>query len=347
MTTARHVFFVLLLGIGLLCSGRAESDTPPLFWSGFESGTTVATPGNCWSTGCWQDISGTDSSTTSCGTGSTPPCATWLPTLPGWGTIVGGFFLLADNPSGTMTPTTIGNYMFDQILTRQGHKGSDSNVLYSQVTQSGCCGGDRQTGVAQNNLMLMPNTEPSGTAGDLYLSYWVMYQPDLDKQLTSGSSNSRVLFEFKTGSAYGNNDGDYRFIVEVATWGCTGSPAPPFCWLMQTDNNASGNPLPVVYWTVNNSSVPVPVGQWFKFEVFWHRSTGSDGRIWAAVNGNMILNQYGQNKYVYNINRIYVFSNYGTGAYPLYLWLDDLQIWNGFPVVSVNDPWYDTPYASH
>src|SRR5439155_18353237 len=31
-----------------------------LFWSGFEGGTTVATPTDCYPNGCWEDVTGTD-----------------------------------------------------------------------------------------------------------------------------------------------------------------------------------------------------------------------------------------------------------------------------------------------
>jgi hypothetical protein len=251
------------------------------------------------------------------------------------------FQLLADNPTGTMDPTTIGNYMFNQIVPVTGHKGTSTMTLYSQVTRSGCCGGDPQSGATQNNFELQPTSEPA----DTYISYWFKYQPDLDTQLAAGLWRS--LFVWKTGTAPGSNDGDYRVVVEVATWSCPGSPTPPYCWLIQADNSAGGNPVLVVYWTQTNSVVPVPIGEWFKFEVFWHRSTGADGRIWVAINGQVICDKSGPNEIANPMNRVYVTTNYGSGAYPQYQWLDDLQIWSGFPVASTGDPWYDPPYAPH
>jgi hypothetical protein len=113
--------------------------------------------------------------------------------------------------------------------------------------------------------------------------------------------------------------------------------------LIQADNSAGGNPTLIVYWTQTNSVVPVPIGQWFKFEVFWHRSTGTDGRVWVAINGQVICDKSGPNEILNPINRVYVTTNYGSGAYPQYQWLDDLQIWSAFPVVSSSDPWYDPP----
>jgi hypothetical protein len=301
----------------------------PTFWSGFESNTVLAAPTSCWSTGCWQSITGTDNST----------AYAWPPYDPTTNPL---FQLLADNRTGTMDPSTIGSYMFNQILPVTGHEGTTIMALYSQVTQSGCCGGDPQGGGAtQNNFVLHPTSEP----GDTYMSYWFKYQPDLDRQLANGGFRS--LFVWKTGTTPGTDDGDYRVVAEVATWNCPGSPTPPYCWLIQADNAAGGNPILIVYWTTT-SAVPVPIGEWFKFETFWHRSTGSDGRVWMAVNGQVIVDARGANKITDPINRVYVSTVYGAGAYPQYQWMDDFQIWAGtFPVATTSDPWYDPPYASH
>jgi hypothetical protein len=78
-----------------------------------------------------------------------------------------------------------------------------------------------------------------------------------------------------------------------------------------------------------------------KFEVFWHRSTGPDGRVWMAVNGQVIVDMPGPNKIRAPINRIAPNLYTGT-AFPVYQWMDDLEIWDGFPPVG-NNP----PYAPH
>ena len=68
-----------------------------------------------------------------------------------------------------------------------------------------------------------------------------------------------------------------------------------------------------------------------KFDVFWHRSTGADGRVWMAVNGQTILDHLGPNKINAPINRIYMPNLYSSTAFPIYQWIDDLQIWDSFP----------------
>ena len=79
---------------------------------------------------------------------------------------------------------------------------------------------------------------------------------------------------------------------------------------------------------MDNCSSAVPVDQWFKFEAFWHRSSGADGRVWIAVNGQVLADHYGPNKGVWNapINRIFMPLTYSDAPYPLYQWIDDVEI---------------------
>ena len=80
--------------------------------------------------------------------------------------------------------------------------------------------------------------------------------------------------------------------------------------------------------------VAVPIGEWFLVEFFWHRSAGSDGRIFWAVNGQVIADHHGPNYGDYNkhINRISPFGVYTIPAvYPARQWIDDVEVWDGFP----------------
>ena len=103
------------------------------------------------------------------------------------------------------------------------------------------------------------------------------------------------------------------------------------------------------FWRVSTRNVPVPVGKWFKFEVFWHRSKGSDGRFWAAVNGQKIVDKFGPNYGVNSnpIDRIMFLQLYSGASYPLEQWTDDVQIWSSFPSAKPGDPWYDGVYGPH
>jgi hypothetical protein len=74
-----------------------------LFGSGFEGALNVAAPTDCWGTGCWQDLLGTDSITG----------YSWPGNL--WGG--GGKFLILTDPVVT-TPLNIGDYAFNRMERR-------------------------------------------------------------------------------------------------------------------------------------------------------------------------------------------------------------------------------------
>jgi hypothetical protein len=93
----------------------------------------------------------------------------------------------------------------------------------------------------------------------------------------------------------------------------------------------------------------VPFGRWFKFEAFWRRSAGDDGRVWMALDGRKIVDKLGPNIGINNdpIDRIFLMQLYSGASYPLEQWTDDVQIWSGFPRASPGEPWYDGVYAPH
>jgi hypothetical protein len=199
------------------------------------------------------------------------------------------------------------------------------------------------TSIAQNEFDL----HPTGETSDLYVSYWVKLQPDLVEKMNNlpagpGIINGgtwRAFFAVKTGTQKPvtgplndpMNNGDYRIEIYVMTYG-GGTPY----WQVLADNNAGGGAPLVNDWAVLNRTVPVPVGGWFKFEFFLHRSNGADGRVWAAVNGNVIADHYGPTKGAWNlpINRIMTPILYTGSRMPVYQWIDDLEIWDGFPPVT-------------
>ena len=299
---------------------RAEArDTTPaparlLFWSGFEKGVSVGEPRDCYASGCWQDLAGTDSVSG----------FSWPPRIAG-GT--GAFQMLADTAS---TPSTIADYIVNDIQTVTGRTGAPTRALHTLIKQNGCTGTAPQGKCAtQGPYQLRPAREP----GDLYISFWRKLDPMLMQKL---GKSWHVLFEWKTA-------GDYRVIASIVTY--AGTPALQ----IMADNNANGGLPREEFWRVTNRSVRVPLGQWFKFEVFWHRSAGDDGRIWMALDGRKIVDQLGPNIGVNNapIDRIFLTQLYSGGSYPLEQWTDDVQIWSGFPSARPGEPWYDGVYAPH
>ena len=286
-----------------------------LFSSGFEGSIALSAP-SLYGNGGWQDIRGTDSTT-----GFTWP-----------GNISGGSISMQLIAGVPVDASTIGNYMFNRIETVMGHNGNQTQALYSELRQQG--------GSVQQDVLLL---QPASEQGDMYISFWIKLQPNLQAKMTPQTWYE--VFEWKTG-------GDYRVKCEIDSWddGCGGvKPNGPMFWRLQGDNEANGGLPYQEFWHVDNCAHAVPVDQWFKFEVFWHRSHASDGRVWVGVNGQMYFNRYGANYGVNNktINRIFLPNLYArdtsySAAAPLYHWVDDVEIWNGFPPVG-NNP----PYAPH
>ena len=299
-------------------SGGGGGGTPPpapatlLFRSGYE-GATALLPilsADCWGTGCWQGITGIDTTTG----------FTWPPRVQGGGS---RFQVLANT---SVSPATVLNYIQNQIQTVTGPKGNPTRAMYSQITQRG-------GGATQDPYMIQPGSD----VRELYISQWIKFQPDFVDKLNAGDP-WRDVFEWKTYAP--GADTDYRVELAVVNWSRGSSPQ----WQMRGDGWV---PSYQTFWQINNTSVPVPVGQWFKLEVYWKRSSGSDGRVWMAVNGQVLGDRRGPNMGPANapINRIMMNQLYTGGGLPAYQWADDVQIWSTFPTATSADAWYDPPYA--
>jgi hypothetical protein len=302
----------------------ANTPAPPasanlLFSSGFEGTTALLPPSGFYGTGAWQDIVGVDSLTG----------FAWPPTI--WGGGATRFQLLVNAP---VDPLTVDSYMLNRIETVTGHDGTPTQALYSQITQRG-------GGATQDPFMI----QPLGETGDLYISYWVKLQPDVVQLMNPPNPNWRVLFEWKTGTQ--GDNGDYRVLVELVTWGYG-----TLSWYVVADNVASsGSYARQIYWEKYTTTTAQTLGDWMKFEVFWHRSgdfNNNAGRVWMAVNGHVIADVPSANSSNHltcfspcntsmmginnaPINRIMVSQLYTSTDYPVYQWVDDVQIWDGFP----------------
>ena len=99
-------------------------------------------------------------------------------------------------------------------------------------------------------------------------------------------------------------------------------------------------------WQACNPTVAVPFKKWFKVEVFFHRATtaGGAGRIWSAIDGQQIANVTdlpilvngvstpdGMYANGAAISRLMLPQQYGGDAWPRNQYVDDLEIWDGFP----------------
>lgn len=220
--------------------------------------------------------------------------STWPFSL--WGSTFSGLQVLS-----------FGGSIQNQIQTVTGPNGTPTTALFQSIIQKG-------SGSTQDPLMVYPGADPVNAD----ISYDFQFQPNLAQQLAAGPENWRTLFEFKTGTLGGADNPDFVFGIGVQE-----DSSGHLYWIANTD------PGSFPYdWTQENHTVPVPAGQWFHFEVSWHRSTGGDGYIWATINGQTIVDRVGPNIGASDlpINRIMVDENYSGGGTPTTQLITDLQI---------------------
>ena len=225
--------------------------------------------------------------------------------------------------------STIGNHITAEIRQLPGPQGTPVYELFQNVKIKlvGLVPDGKEP--AQAPLMIKrPWTIPDVT--DLYVTYWFKHQANLAEKLDTGvsSGNWRMQFEFKTGGYQNAYPGDNRIATNVMK-DSNGS----LYWNTKGDNVANGPWPRVDYWSVANHTVPVPIDTWFKYELFWHRSSGSDGRFWSAVNGQVIVDHHGPNMGDHGlpITRIMIETAYSGGHPEVQSQITGLEIWDGFP----------------
>lgn len=284
-----------------------------LFRSNFGSGVSVNAPTNFFPSGngALQQITGIDKETG----------YSWPVTA--FGTNFSGLMLITKDP---VTSTTIGDYITNEVRSVSGPKGKTINEVFQNVKIKG------DVGQASSQSPFMFNRSSKiGDIKDFYMTYWIKYPADLTEKLDStvSAGNWRAHFAFKTGGYNGNDSsGDYRIAINILK-----DADGKLYWLTKGDSDANG-PIPrTTYWYEENRIVPVPVGEWLKFEVYTRRSSGSDGRFWAAVNGQEIVDYQGPNMGDYNlpITRLMPHNAYSGGYGPVESHITGFEIWDGFP----------------
>lgn len=190
--------------------------------------------------------------------------------------------------------------VFAELQTVNGHNGIPTQALYMEENYD--------TGVTQCPYEILNIKEGRK---DLYIKYWIK----LDSASLTQPDKWRALFEYKT-KGYANNTG-FRLISFIYT-DENGNPY----WHFQGDKN-SEKPL----WEVDNTSIPVPINEWFEMEVHWHFGNKKNGAALWKVNGQVIASVQDQttrnNK---PIDFIILAQIYGDGN-PKHQWIDDIEIW--------------------
>jgi hypothetical protein len=309
MGSAVSVLSLLLLVLLILEISHefqtAESIPDPnpklLFKSGFESWANLGPVSGGYSQ--YQYIQGTDSST-----GYTWPVKAWSPSP-----LLSGLLGVVTSSNYSPAPEDFNNYIQNAIEPVIGPNGNLTYALLQKIAKPSpntCC--------TQDSFQVAGLRTP---LVDSYVRYWIKLNPELLSQAqTFGLDFWRVLWEMKTFT-------DYR----ITTFVYGSSSRLPY-FFVHADNNPNGSYPYQEYWAVPNTSVPVPLDQWFSVEFYLHRSTGSDGRFYWAVNGQTVADHYGPNYGVNNENvNALMFSNlYGNSVHlkPAYQWIDDLEVWD-------------------
>lgn len=291
----------------------ASTTAKLLFKSNFGKGVTLSPLYSFYTSGkgAWQDLKGTDSET-----GYSFP-VTGIPNQ--------NFSGIQWITYATVTPDTIGENISTEIREVTGPAGKPVNELFTSVKKKGPLG----VGSAQAQFMVRRDHK-YGDVKDMYITYWAKHPADLITKLdpSVSSANWHAQFEFKTGGYENTGNGDYRIQTTILK-----NKDGKLYWMSKGDNGANG-PFPFVdYWIERNYDVPVILDKWFKYEVYWHRSAGADGRYWTAVDGQVLFDHKGPNMGDYNlpINRIFFAPAYSGGNTPVESHITGLEIWDGFP----------------
>jgi hypothetical protein len=197
-------------------------------------------------------------------------------------------------------------YLHNELEETIGHDGTTTRALHLTQYQ-------KAEDWTQNLLML----ETGGVeTSDLYFSYWLRLPKDFATIL--GPDGWLAFSEWKTCCD------DYRIAAYVYS-----DNDEQLYWHVHGDN-VTNDPVRKEYWFTENKQVEVPLGEWFKVEIFLHRSNGQDGRFWWAINNEVIVDRKGPNRRTEAFNRWMPFNLY-TNAQTADMWVDDIEVRDSFP----------------
>jgi hypothetical protein len=212
----------------------------------------------------------------------------------------------------------LGDYVSTRIEQTTGWNGAPTRALFMELKQ--------EDYVAFESTRNEFGIYPDASLTQAYMAHRLRFQPDLDLVLVPGQRRSRMVMEWKE---TGTPRADFRWNIFVQRDPGVAS----LFWRTQAqfgDLQAS----PVVWECI--SYVRAPVGEWMLFETFW-KLDPANGRVWAAVNGQTIVDYRGRTQrdselYVWWPFKVYVGS--GLRDYPndtFYQWVDDVEIGQVIP----------------
>lgn len=240
------------------------------------------------------------------------------------------FFYLSGNRPQRFTTTRI-----QKVI---GHDGKPARAVYMEV--SGDYPGDKFGAVSRNEFSFFPDS----SFDEGYVSYWMKIQENLlevvpktkmSRQLGYYNLNSwRMLMEIKEPnsgvSISGRGTNNYRISFFMARDSTTGK----MYWLLRAE---MPQPVRKIDWAIENRKLKVPVGKWFKMEVYYKKGK-ADGCVWWAVNGKEIADYHGRTEHpdnplpvkFWSFFKLYQDEEWFENG-PVFQWVDDLVFRNSFP----------------
>jgi hypothetical protein len=223
-----------------------------------------------------------------------------------WPPTILGSSIHDKEPSGIHTVNDGGGPAIDNYLEIiPGPKGNETTTLFQRVNYDVQV---TQTPYQINNIKENPD--------ELYMTYWMK----TDNISLKGKDIWRAIWEYKTEN-YASYKNGFRMIAFMAT-DIRGTPY----WQFQGDIGPS---QPV--WRIENYNIPLITNEWFKVEYYLKWSDSEDGYAFMKVNGQLIGEHHGPTTSKSdNLDFIMLTQVYGNN-YPMYQWVDDIEIWDGIP----------------
>jgi hypothetical protein len=198
----------------------------------------------------------------------------------------------------------ISSYIENSLVDIVGIDGKMSRVLHQEIKQ-------KEHESSQDPYVVYTDGEEQKK---IYLRYALKFPKNLAEKL--GKDGWLAFCEYKTKS-------DYRLAFYIYE-----DKNKKLYWYVHGDNVVLDDRPYKEFWYRENFT-PVMVGEWMEIEIFWNRSKKSDGRVWMAVDGQVIFDYKGRTKLEEPINMMMLFTNYSN--VPMSQWVDNLEIWTDFP----------------